>query len=196
MNKNILKKIYRFFSSFWQYLGKVQGKSFRLIHISVALLVIIQILDSDYVHTRYGLNFGAYLHICGGMLIAVLSILLIFSALEKRGLRYYYPYLFNDYSNLKSDLLELVNLKLPNPKSGSIAAIVQGFGLVVICIAWISGSIWFIAWNFQFDFAHSLKELHKSLVGLIEFYLYVHGFMGIVHYIVKKYFPRFISDIK
>ncbi|ACD31073.1 cytochrome b/b6 domain-containing protein [Francisella tularensis] len=189
------KKLYFFLESFWKYLGKSQDKNFRLIHISLAILVIVQILDSDYVHTRYGLSVGAYLHICVGMTIAILSIIMIIAALEKRGLRYYYPYLFNDYTALKSDLSELTRLRLPNPRSGSIAAIVQGFGLLALSIAWISGSMWFIAWNFQFDYTQNLKDLHKTLVGLIEFYICVRGIMGIVHYFVQRYFRRFISNV-
>lgn len=62
-------------------------------------------------------------------------------------------YLFNDYSSLKSDLSELVKLRLPNARSESIVVIVQGFGLLALSIAWISESIWFIAWNFQLDYA-------------------------------------------
>ena len=160
-------------------------------HITIAILVIIQIVDSNFVHTRYGLSWGAYVHMCSGVLIAVLSIFLLFVAFEKRGIRYYYPYLFNDYSSLKSDLSELVKLRLPNARSGSIVLIVQDFGLLALSIAWISGSIWFIVWNFQLDYALNLKDLHKTLVGLIELYIYVHGIMGVVHYIVYRYLRSF-----
>lgn len=55
--------------------------------------------------------------------------------------------------------------------------------------------MWFIAWNFQFDYTQNLKDLHKTLVGLIEFYICVHGIMGIVHYFVQRYFRRFISNV-
>ncbi|MDE4988490.1 cytochrome b/b6 domain-containing protein, partial [Francisella tularensis subsp. holarctica] len=53
--------LYFLLESFWKYLGKSQDKNFRLIHISLAILVFVQILDSDYVHNRYGLSVGAYL---------------------------------------------------------------------------------------------------------------------------------------
>lgn len=178
--------------SFWNYLGQSQDKNFRLIHISVAVLIIVQILDSDYVHTKYGFNWGAYLHICVGCAIAVLSIFMIIAAFEKRGLRYYYPYLFNDYSAIKSDLVEIFRLKLPNARSGSIAAVVQGLGLLALVIAWASGFFWFVSWNFDSSYAHEIKELHESLVTLIEVYIYAHGLMGVVHFIVKKYFPKLL----
>ncbi|MFV9924834.1 MAG: hypothetical protein AB8U93_03965 [Francisella endosymbiont of Hyalomma scupense] len=78
---------------------------------------------------------------------------MLFAIFYKKGIRYYYPYLFNDYSSLKSDLSELVKLRLPNARSGSIVVIVQGFSLLALSIAWISENIWFIAWNFQLDYA-------------------------------------------
>ncbi|AIT10237.1 hypothetical protein LO80_09810 [Candidatus Francisella endociliophora] len=193
---NPFKKIYSFIESFWNYLEESQDKNFRLIHISVAILVIVQILDSDYVHTKYGLTWGAYLHICVGCAIAVLSIFMIIAAFEKRGLRYYYPYLFNNYSAIKSDLVEILKFKWPNARSGSIAAVVQGLGLLALVIAWASGFFWFTSWNFESKYSHDIKELHESLVTLIEIYIYAHGLMGLLHFVVQRYFPRFISDIK
>ncbi|MDE4945067.1 cytochrome b/b6 domain-containing protein, partial [Francisella tularensis subsp. holarctica] len=55
--------LYFFVESFWKYLGKSQDKNIRLIHKSLAILVIFQILDSYYVNTRYGLSVGASLQI-------------------------------------------------------------------------------------------------------------------------------------
>lgn len=190
------KKVYLFIESFWQYLGQSQDKNFRLLHIGIAILIIIQILDSDFVEVGYGLNWGAYIHISGGILIAVLSVFLIFAAFEKRGVRYYYPYLFNNFSVIKSDLSEILKFRLPNARSGSIAAVVQGLGLLALVIAWLSGCFWFVAWNFKSSYSNSIKEWHTSLVGLIEIYIYAHGLMGILHYIADRYFPKFISDIK
>jgi cytochrome b561 len=190
------KRIYLFIESFWQYLGQSQDKKFRLLHIGIAILIIIQILDSDFVEIGYGLNWGAYIHISGGILIAVLSVFLIFAAFEKRGIRYYYPYLFNNFSVIKSDLLEILKFRLPNARSGSIAAVVQGLGLLALVIAWFSGCSWFVAWNFKSSYSNNIKEWHTFLVGLIEIYIYAHGLMGILHYIADRYFPKFISDIK
>ncbi|MDE4986514.1 cytochrome b/b6 domain-containing protein, partial [Francisella tularensis subsp. holarctica] len=77
-----------------------QYNNFRIIHKSLTILVIVKIIYSDYVHTLYGLSVGAYLNICVGMTIAILSFFMIIAALEKRSLRYFYPYLFNDYTAL------------------------------------------------------------------------------------------------
>ncbi|XSZ47540.1 hypothetical protein ACP8HZ_03185 [Francisella noatunensis] len=51
-------------------------------------------------HTKYGLNAWAYIHMLSGLGLAVLSVLLLIMSLDKRGLRYYFPYLYGDFSVL------------------------------------------------------------------------------------------------
>ncbi|QIW09978.1 cytochrome b/b6 domain-containing protein [Francisella sp. LA112445] len=192
----LFKKPYSFIKSFWEYLGQSQDKNFRILHIVVGMAVILQIIDSNFMHVKFGLNAWAYLHMFCGLSLCALSVLLVIMALDKRGLRYYFPYLYNDYSAIKLDLSELRKLKLPNSRSGSLAAIVQGLGLLALTIAWVSGFFWFTAWNWQSPYMHDLEEIHKTLVDPVEIYIYAHAFMGILHYVLQRYFPQFISEIK
>ncbi|AHB98315.1 cytochrome b/b6 domain-containing protein [Francisella orientalis] len=193
---NLCNKTYSFIKSFWEYLGQSQDKNYRILHIVVGIAVLFQIINSNFVHTKYGLNAWAYIHMLSGLGLAVLSVLLLIMSLDKRGLRYYFPYLYGDFSVLREDILELRKFKLPNARSGSIAAIVRGLGLLALTLAWVTGFFWFTAWNYQSSYIDSLKSMHKTLVDPVEIYIYAHALMGILHYILQRYFPSSISDVK
>ncbi|WP_440683898.1 cytochrome b/b6 domain-containing protein [Cysteiniphilum halobium] len=182
---------------FWEYLGESQNNFFRFVHLSIAFLIIMQIIDSNFMRVRYSswiLNVGFYIHIAIGCTIATLSLFLFFFAFKKRGIKYFYPYLFNNFNPLKEDLKDLMKLKLPNARSGSLAAIVQGLGLGALLLVLLSGMMWLISWYIRLSISHDLQELHKTLTGLIELYIYAHGALGIIHYLIKKYFPAYISN--
>lgn len=193
---NLCNRTYSFIKLFWEYLGQSQDKNYRILHIVVGLAVLFQIINSNFVHTKYGLNAWAYTHMLCGLGLAVLSVLLLIMSLDKRGLRYYFPYLYGDFSALREDMLELRKFKLPNARSGSLAAIVQGLGLLALTLAWVTGFFWFTAWNYQSAYIDSVKAVHKTLVDPVEIYIYAHALMGILHYILQRYFPSRISDVK
>ncbi|WP_234384166.1 hypothetical protein [Francisella noatunensis] len=55
-------------------------------------------------------------------------------------------------------------------------------------LAWVTGFFWFTAWNYQSAYIDSLKSIHKTLVNPVEIYIYTHALMGILHYILQRYF--------
>ena len=182
---------------FLSYLGETQTKWMRIFHIAIAALIVFQILNSNLMMIRYSpqmvLNIGTWVHIVSGIAITVLSVLFIFIVLKRRGLRHFYPYLFGDLAQLKLDLKILASLKLPEGSSMGLASIVQGLGLGALVLVFCSGLLWFSCWSFQWGVAHEVQHFHKTLTGLIEFYIVGHGVLGVLHFLLRKYLPRFID---
>lgn len=182
------------FNSIWQYLSINQTRSIRIVHLLVLILVITQIIISSGMKVNsagiipadgYTFYF-TWMHIFIGISLLLLSTILIVICLTKRGLRHFYPYLWNDFSQIKQDMKELAARHLPDSSPRGIAASVQGLGLGALLLAVISGSSWFILWSQGSALAHDVENIHKMLVGLIEIYVVAHGAMGILHYLLWR----------
>ena len=182
---------------FWNYISEQQSFIFRWVHITLAGCVLLQIIDSNFMHVKYALmffNIGTIIHIIVGILTSVLALLLVFLSFKKRGLKYYYPYIWMDFQNLKKDFLTIMSLKLPNAKPKGLAAIVQGFGLISIILVCFTGVAWLVFWYFDFPNAHEIQNIHKTTVGLLEAYIIGHPLMGFMHYLMDKYYPQSLED--
>ena len=196
-----MKTLYNFISdllkNFWSYLGDSQGKFLRILHALIAMLIILQIIDSNFTEVNYHnitLGIGTWFHIIVGFSIAVLFVIFLGYEYIKRGIKYFYPYLFGDFRQLKLDICTLLKLKLPNAKPGGLAAIVQGLGLLALLLVLASGISWFIAWNKHSILTHSLQSLHESFTTLIEIYIIAHGAVGVLHFLLKQYLPQRLAN--
>jgi len=173
----------------WEYLRMRQSTKIRFLHLVVLLAVISQIIASNFIEfTKNGeivgkpIDFyGTWIHILTGMVLLPVAIVFTFLLLKEHGFKYFFPYLFGTFEQVKNDIDTLKRLELPEPDDGGLATIVQGLGLGALFLALLSGLAWFIAWKYNIPWSHSIKELHESLVGLIEFYIIGHGGMGLMH---------------
>ena len=125
-----------------------------------------------------------WLHISIGIALLFLAIVLIVSCFKERGLRHFYPYLWGDFSQIRQDITQLSKFKLPESSPRGLATSVQGLGLGAILIVIGSGLTWFFLWLQGAAVANEALQLHKTLTGLIEVYIFGHGFMGLVHFIL------------
>lgn len=195
MQKN---RIFQTVEAFWLYLGETQSHFLRYIHATIAALIILQIIDSNFMHVHYlperYLNIGTYFHISVGITITLVSFIFFYQVLSKRGPHYFFAYCFGDISQIKKDVLQLSNLKLPNAHPGGIAASIQGLGLLALFSVIVAGLAWLSAWTLHFSIAHTLQSLHKTLTGFIEVYIVGHGAMGLLHFILKQYAPQFLEE--
>ncbi|EJD6083006.1 cytochrome b/b6 domain-containing protein, partial [Providencia rettgeri] len=89
-----------------------------------------------------------------------------------------------DFKQIKEDINSLLAKKLPDSSPKGLAATVQGLGLGALSIVILSGIAWFILWLQQSPFALEARSIHKSLTILIEIYIYGHGGLGIIHFII------------
>ncbi|MGL4455017.1 MAG: cytochrome b/b6 domain-containing protein [Plesiomonas sp.] len=180
----------RIFSGFWRYLAQNQRLFLRVLHASIALLVILQIINSNGMHFTPEQQIGAgwlsllctWLHIGSGIVVLLLTALLLPYCFLTRGLRYFYPYLWGDTQRITADVRELLHFRLPESQPKGVAACIQGLGLGALLLVVVSGFSWFVLWRSGSVWAADVKSLHKALTGLIEAYIIGHGGMALLHF--------------
>ncbi|MTC59226.1 cytochrome b/b6 domain-containing protein [Providencia rustigianii] len=184
---NLLKSI-------WQFFGIYQNKTTRLLHCFIFILVITQIIISNWMQvTKAGLIptdgysfYFTWIHIGIGFCLLFLAAFLILVCFSNRGFRYFFPYLWGDFTQIKNDIRLLSKLKLPESSPRGLATTIQGLGLGALAIVVLSGVIWFILWLQNSALAPEARNIHKTLTGLIEAYIIGHGLMGLLHFILWK----------
>jgi len=176
------------------YLQQRQTPTIRFFHITVLLLVLSQIIVSNFIdfndNGEINRNFigfyGTWIHIITGLLLVPLALLFTFIELKQHGFKYFFPYLSGDNEQLKSDFKQLKQLQLPEPNDKGMAAAVQGLGLGALLLVVLSGLFWFTAWINDMSWAENAQELHALLTGLVITYFFAHGFMGILHIFLAR----------
>lgn len=187
--------IVKFFSNqtalLWKFLTYFQPPVIRILHIVITLLIIINlILGYGFLYSTQnpntyiiGINIF-WVHISIGILLTLLTLLFIPACLFHKGIRHFYPYLWGDTKQLISDLKVSLSFKLIPPKSGGLAAVVQGLGLGALLLTVLTGTIWFIGWQTDGFYAPFFQEGHKVSAVLLALYLLGHGTMATIHFIV------------
>ncbi|MGG7670143.1 cytochrome b/b6 domain-containing protein [Yersinia sp. J1] len=186
------------FTTFWAYLAETQSKPLRVLHLTIALFVIVQIVNSNGVQldalaqaNASGMSFFfTWMHIVIGITLFLLTLSLTVYCLVSRGIKYFYPYLWGDFSQIRQDLKQMMNLGLPAASPKGLAACVQGLGLGALLLVVLSGLSWFILFRMDVPWATEVLGLHKTLTALIEVYIFAHGGMGILHLILSHYMKK------
>lgn len=176
------------------YLPHDYAPFFRGLHISIALLISLQIINSNFIDADAlsesgGTALMTWLHVISGSLLLVSGLILLAWMISQRGIRWYYTWAFLDFKQIKADILQLLQLSLPPSSKGSIAATIQGLGVASLLLVAASGSAWFAA-EILFPSLSAYSELflhwHKFLTTFIEIYFYAHGFMGVTHIFLRN----------
>lgn len=180
-----------FFKAIWDFFGKYQTPKIRFLHFSILILVLTQIVVSNWMTGTKStvvpfdtIYLFTWIHIISGFLLFFLTLCLIVFCFKYRGVKYFYPYLWGDLKQLKLDVNQIIKWKLPDSSPRGLAAIVQGLGLGALSIVILSGITWFFLWLTQSPLGLEARNIHKSLTILIEIYIYGHGAMGILHFII------------
>jgi len=171
------------------YMWEKQSTTVRFFHFAILVLVISQIITSNFMgFTSTGeikknlVDFyGTWTHIVTGLTLFPLAFAFIFVELKTHGFNYFFNYLSGDFSQIKKDISQIKQLKLPDANANGIATLVQGLGLGALALVLLTGSAWFLSWISGAPWAKSIKELHELMTGLIEAYVAGHGFMGLLH---------------
>lgn len=179
-------------NSIWKFFGIYQTRKIRVIHLLILLLVITQIVISNWMEIAktgvivdQGYQFYCtWLHIILGVSLFFLVLYFIINRMKNKGIHHFFPYLFCDLSQIKKDIKLLSNLKLPESSANGIATSVQGLGLGALFLVVSSGLIWLFLWLQNSPLADEAKNIHKTLTGLIEIYIIGHGSMGLLHFIL------------
>ena len=182
----------RLIHRFWFYFREAQPPLIRVVHLIVLLLVLMQMLSSNLISfdaagqvSDSSIYFmGSWVHFTVGMALVFASLFFVGIELARRGVRYFYPYLWGDFRRLKADLGTLRSRRLPEVAPGSLAAVVQGLGLAAIVLTLASGMGWFFLWQAGAGIAASAMALHGWLTGLVQAYVVGHGGLGLLHIIL------------
>lgn len=172
-----------------QYLRERQNPLIRSLHITIILLVLSQIIVSNFMEfsTSGEISsntiefYGTWMHILTGLVLFPIAVIFLVVELRQHGFKYFFPYLSGEFTQLANDIKQLVKFKLPEASDFGIAAIIQGLGLGALFLVLVSGLLWFITWNAGFSWAHDVKEVHEFFTGLVQAYMIGHGGMGILH---------------
>ena len=172
-----------------EYLRERQPPAIRFLHLAILFFVISQIIVSNFMEftdngevSRKAVDYyGTWLHIGTGLSLILITFVFIYIELRRHGIKYFFPYLYHDFSQLKKDFQQLIQFELPEPSDYGIAAIVQGLGMGAFTLVILSGLTWFLSWICMAPWADTIKEFHELLTGLIVVYVFGHGGMGILH---------------
>jgi hypothetical protein len=173
----------------WQYFGQTQPAFVRVLHLIILIGCVSQLITSNLVNLQdarsaggsVAFDFGTWTHILPGLSLVVIAALFIAAELLRRGLKYFFPYLWGELSQLKADLKTLAGRRLPDTAPGGLAAIVQGLGLGALGLTLLSGLMWFLLVQRGSGLAHAAIEMHEAVTGLVIAYLVGHGGMGVLH---------------
>ena len=172
-----------------EYFRERQPPAVRFLHIVILCLVLSQITVSNFmgfsvngeISTKTIEHYATWIHICTGLSLLPIALVFIYIELKRHGMKYFFPYLYGNFSQIKKDLQQLKQFELPEASPYGIAAIVQGLGFGALALVILSGATWFLSWIYAAPWANTIKGLHISLTGLIEAYVIGHGAMGILH---------------
>ncbi|HAU5563727.1 TPA: cytochrome b/b6 domain-containing protein [Serratia fonticola] len=168
---------------------------FKGMHITTALLVLSQIINSNWTR-REAMGVGGlesvitWFHILSGFALIACSVFLAGWMLSQRGFAWYFAWMKLDFSGFMRDLKILRNFTLPDAQSGGIASAIQGLGVMSLLAVSLTGGLWFLLSNMpspNASLAHDVLHWHKTLTTLIEIYFYAHGIMGLLHMLLKIY---------
>jgi hypothetical protein len=172
-----------------EYFRERQPPAVRFLHIIILCLVLSQITVSNFmgfsadgaISTKPLEHYATWIHICTGLSLLPIALVFICIELKRHGMKYFFPYLYGNFFQIKKDLQQLKRFELPEANPYGMAAIVQGLGFGALALVILSGSGWFLSWIYGEPWANSVKALHISLTVLIEAYVIGHGAMGILH---------------
>jgi hypothetical protein len=181
-----------------EYLRERQPGAVLISHFAILCLVLSQIVVSNFMgfsdNGEISRNIvpyvGTWVHIVTGLSLVPIASFFIYIEIRRHGFKYFFPYLYGDFSQLKKDLLQLKQLSLPEPSDFGIAAIIQGLGLGALALVLISGGTWFLSWIYMAPWAEGIKEVHEITTGLIEAYVIGHGGMGLLHLLFELRRPK------
>ncbi|CAM7845322.1 cytochrome b/b6 domain-containing protein [Klebsiella quasipneumoniae] len=162
---------------------------FRMLHIIVATLILLQIISSNFTESEAlrDLNITGvvtWFHIVSGLALIALGAVMLVWMLNTRGFRYYFAWSTFDFRGVVEDSKQLMTFRLPEAHAGGIAAMIQGLGVLALLAVALCGGLWFVldtaSWASP-SLAETVLHWHKFLTVFIETYFWAHGAMGVLH---------------
>lgn len=164
----------------WKFMGFFQSPFLRIVHALVVLLVILQLLSSDFTDAPF---FSAF-HTAEGIVLCVLAVIMTVYSFSKRGFRYFFPYLWKDTEQLSKDLSSMLRFKLVAPRPKGLATCVQGLGFGALLLTAFAGLWWRELFHVSSHWAGFALSVHIFAAQLLIVYAVGHGFMALLHFVI------------
>lgn len=119
----------------------------RVLHIIVAVLVLAQIINSNYTVSEALSESGftsivTWIHVISGFGLIFCGIAMMAWMLTQRGFKYYYAWMTLDFRGIVDDIRTLTQRQLPDAHAGGMAATVQGLGVLALLGVAVCGAAW------------------------------------------------------
>lgn len=173
-------------ASLWTFLGAFQPPRERMLHAVLVSVMLVQLCSGDATSQLAlgdsGLKAAAtWLHIAGGLTTLLLVCLLTVVCLKRRGVRYFFPWLFRDISGIRKDLSELMRLQIPGPRPGGIAACVEGLLLLIALLVTGTGALW-LALRGSGHGLRGFGHLHEGMIAIFLVIAGVHAVLALLFF--------------
>lgn len=182
-----MNSLHKQFSLLWRFLGFFQKPFLRALHAVIVVLVFFQLLGGFSVSPLMSSEiFSSELpfwgHILTGLTILLLALTLAAYSLYTKGFRTFFPYMFGDIGQLRTDFAAILRFNLPAPRAGGLASSVQGLGLGALLLTALTGGLWFVL-PLGGAAQSCLLQLHSLAALLLALYFAGHGGMGLQHFV-------------
>ena len=165
---------------FWRFNGLFQPLPLRIIHLLVVFFVVLEFI---LIGLKDVFPSAIHYHKFVGVGLCALAIIMLTYCFILRGVKYFYPYLWGDLTQLKSDMAQSLKFKIVPLRPRGLAATVRGFGLVALVLTLAFGLTTAFLWN-------GAGGIHGVCASLLMIYLVCHGGMALVRFVTweKKVF--------
>lgn len=174
-------------SLLWRFMGFFQTPPLRIMHVTVMCIVLMQFLSSTAMSMKAHLGsfwfFADSWHIIWGILLLPLSYVFAWQSLRTRGLKYFFPYLWGDTSQIRKDINTVMQKKLIGPRPGGLPAAIQGLGFGALLMTVSLGFAWYVLWKTHNPVAPIILDVHCFFAFLLGLYAIGHGGMALLHFI-------------
>ncbi len=159
-------------SLFWKFLGFFQPTLVRFWHIFAVLLVLTQTLKIIDTHLL------SVWHIELGLFLMPFVCIFMYLSFSRRGLKYFFPYLWGETALLRTDLQKLFQGAAVAPRKGGLPGAVQGLGFICFFMTTLCGLLWYVFWEHDPKFSVNFLDLHRYFAYALIVYILGHGFMA------------------
>ncbi len=174
----IVQNLFAQLALMWKFLGFFQSPLLRIWHILGIILVFVQLLMFYYIASEG--------HVDRGLLLVPFIAIFLFLSFKKKGIKYFYSYLWGDVSQFKKDIQQFRQGLAIAPRSGGLPALLQGFGLLCFFATVFSGFFLYLSYEHGIEIPFDVYSLHADAAIALALYFLVHALVSIRHFLFWK----------
>ncbi len=164
----------------WKFFGFFQTPFLRVMHVGAIILVVAQclkILRTPFVDSW---------HMELGFFLVPFVLIFVGVSLQRRGVQYFFPYIFGNIEQLRKDWHMLLKGGIPAPRPGGLPGVIQGFGHICFFLSTMLGLIWYLLWEKHTLLSVDFLDYHRYFAYALMVYVLGHGWMALRHFVLWK----------